>query len=95
MAKAQGELNQLQNQGDELRAKLEKLTNDRNHATDAATMKELSGKVDQAQKEYGSNQSDIANKKDEIEKIHQTIDSDRELSPPPAAAGDQNNNQGQ
>ena len=44
-------------------AKLEKLTNDRNHATDAATMKELSGKVDQAQKEYGSNQSDIANKK--------------------------------
>lgn len=95
MAGAQHELTKLQSQGDELRAKVGKLTDEMDHAKDAATMKELKAKVDQAQEEYGNNQLDTFKKKEEIEKIHRTIESDRESSPPPGTGGTQDDKPGQ
>lgn len=94
MAKAQQELTKLQSQGGQLRAKLDKLVEARNHTKDPAQMKELSAQVDLAQKEYGGNQFDISKKKDEVVKIHRSIESDREPAAPPSGASQQDNKPG-
>ena len=95
MAKAQQELTSLQNRGDALKTKLDKLTEERNQTKDPARMKELNAQVGQAQKEYQGNQFEIYRKKDEMDKIHRTIESDREQAAPPSEVADQDNKQGQ
>jgi len=84
MVKAQQELTTLEKHGDELRAKLDKLTAKRNQAKDRAKMRELTAQVDNAQKEFGINQFNLYKKREEMDKLHRSIESDREQAAPPS-----------